>query len=46
MVEIPKISKEKTSFEDSISWEDIQGLSWMLSEFNGEAIKKNTYACA
>ena len=46
MVEIPKISKENSSFEDNISWEDIQGLSWMLSEFGGETVKRNTYACA
>jgi len=29
MVEIPSIKKD-SSFEDNISWKDIQGLSWML----------------
>lgn len=45
MVEFPRI-KENSSIEDNISWEDIQGLSWMLSESQDELIKKNTYACA
>lgn len=46
MVQIPSIKRE-SSLEDSISWEDIQGLSWMLDdEFSVESMKKTTYACA
>jgi hypothetical protein len=46
MVEIPSI-KENSSIEDNISWEDLQGLSWILSdEFSIESMKKTTYACA
>jgi hypothetical protein len=46
MVQIPAYNDD-SSFEDSISWEDLQGLSWMFEdEFDGESIKKATYACA
>jgi len=37
MVEIPSISKkENSSFEENLSWRDIQGLSWALEEPNFE----------
>lgn len=46
MVQIPSYNDD-SSFEDNISWEDLQGLSWMFyDEFNVESIKKVTYACA
>ena len=50
MVQIPSYNDE-SSFEDSVSWEDLQGLSWMFydefnDEFSVESIKKATYACA
>jgi len=48
MVEIPSISKkENSSFEEKISWKDIQGLSWTLDESNFELNDKfSTYAQA
>ena len=48
MVEIPSISKkENSSFEENISWRDIQGLSWALEEPNFELNDKfSTYAQA
>ena len=46
MVQTPSIKRDSI-LEDSISWEDIQGLSWLLSdEFSVESMKKTTYACA
>jgi len=33
MVEIPSIlKKEYSSFDDNLSWRDIQGLGWALEE--------------
>ncbi len=48
MVEITTISKkENSSFEEKLSWRDIQGLSWTLEEFNFELNHKfSTYAQA
>jgi len=48
MVEITTISKkENSSFEEKLSWRDIQGLSWTLEEFNFELNDKfSTYAQA
>jgi len=48
MVEITTISKkENSSFEEKLSWKDIQGLSWTLEEFNFELNDKfSTYAQA
>jgi len=48
MVEIPSISKkENSSFEENLSWRDIQGLSWALEEPNFELNDKfSTYAQA
>ncbi len=46
MVQIPSYNDD-SSFEDSVSWEDLQGLSWMFyDEFSVESIKKTTCACA
>jgi hypothetical protein len=46
MVEIPSV-RENLSFKDSLSWKDIQGLSWILyDEMDVKSIKKNTYAQA
>lgn len=45
MVQIPSI--KENSCEESISWKDLQGLSWILSdEFSIESMKKTTCACA
>ncbi len=48
MVEIPSISKkENSSFEENLSWRDIQGLSWALEEPSFELNDKfSTYAQA
>ena len=48
MVEIPSISKkENSSFEEKLSWRDIQGLSWTFEEYSFELNDKSpTYACA
>ena len=48
MTEITSISKkENSSFEENISWKDIQGLSWTLEEPDFELNDKfSTYACA
>ena len=48
MTEILSVSKkENSSFEESLSWRDIQGLSWTLEESNFELNDKlSTYACA
>ena len=48
MTEIPSVSKkEDSSFEESLSWKDIQGLGWTLDEYNFELNDKfSTYACA
>ncbi len=48
MVEITSISKkENSSFEEKLSWKDIQGLSWTLEEYNFELNDKfSTYAQA
>jgi len=48
MVEITSISKkENSSFEEKLSWKDIQGLSWALEEYNFELNDKfSTYAQA
>jgi len=48
MVEIPSISKkENSSFEENLSWRDIQGLSWTLDESNFKLNDKfSTCACA
>ncbi len=48
MVEIPSISKkENSSFEEKLSWRDIQGLSWILEEHSFELNDKfPTYAQA
>ncbi len=46
MVEIPSIpKKENSSFEEKLSWRDIQGLSLTLEEFSFELNEKfPTYA--
>jgi len=37
MVEITSISKkENSSYEEKLSWKDIQGLGWALEEYNFE----------
>ncbi len=48
MVETPSISeKENLSFEEKLSWRDIQGLSWIFEEHSFELNDKSTtYACA
>jgi len=48
MTEILSVSKkENSSFEESLSWRDIQGLSWTLEESNFELNDKfSTYVCA
>jgi len=48
MVKITSISKkENSSFEEKLSWRDIQGLSWTFEEHNFELNDKSpTYACA
>jgi len=48
MVEITTISKnENSSFEEKLSWKDIQGLGWVLEEYNFELNDKfSTYAQA
>jgi hypothetical protein len=48
MVEITSISKkENSSFDEKLSWRDIQGLSWTLEEHNFELNDKfSTYAQA
>ena len=48
MVEIPSISKkENSSFEEKLSWRDIQGLSLTLEEPSFELNEKfSTYAQA
>ena len=48
MTEITSISKkENSSFEENISWKDIQGLSWTLEQPDFELKDKfSTYACA
>ncbi len=48
MVEIPLIpKKENSSFEEKLSWRDIQGLSWTLEEHSFELNDKlSTYAQA
>ena len=48
MVEIPSITKkENSSFEENLSWKDIQGLGWVLEEYNFELNDKfSTYAQA
>jgi len=48
MTEIPSVSKkENSSFEENLSWRDIQGLSWTLDEYSFELNDKfSTYACA
>ncbi len=48
MVEIQSISKkENSSFEEKLSWRDIQGLSWTLEEHSFELNDKfSTYAQA
>ncbi len=46
MVQIPS-DNDDSSFDVHISWEDLQGLSWIFyDELNVESIKKTTYACA
>jgi len=46
MVEITSISKkENSSFEEKLSWRDIQGLSWTFEEHNFE-LNDKSYACA
>ncbi len=48
MAEITSISKkENSSFEEKLSWKDIQGLGWTLEEYNFELNDKfSTYAQA
>ncbi len=48
MVEITSISKkENSSYEEKLSWKDIQGLGWALEEYNFELNDKfSTYAQA
>ena len=48
MVKIPLVSKkENSSFEEHLSWRDIQGLSWALEEPSFELNDKfSTYAQA
>jgi len=48
MVEITSISKkENSSFEEKLSWRDIQGLSWIFEEHSFELNDKfSTYAQA
>ena len=47
MTEIPISKKENSSFEENISWKDIQGLSWTLEQPDFELKDKfSTYACA
>jgi hypothetical protein len=48
MAEIKSISKkENSSFEEKLSWRDIQGLSWTLEEHSFELNDKfSTYAQA
>ena len=47
MVQIPSVNKEDSSFEYSLSWKDLQGLSWIFyDELGSKSIKKNTYVCA
>ena len=48
MVKIQSISKkENSSFEEKLSWRDIQGLSWILEEYSFELNDKfSTYAQA
>lgn len=43
MVEIPSI--KDSTFEEKISWRDIQGLSWLLADEEIDS-KVSTYACA
>ncbi len=45
MVEIPQIRKN-TTFDDSISWEDVRGLSWLITDEEELDSKVATYACA
>lgn len=45
MVEIPKIRKDST-FENSISWEDVRGLSFLITDEDELDSKAVTYACA
>ncbi len=46
MVEIPSITKkENSSFEENLSWRDIQGLGWTLEEPSFELNEKFT-TCA
>jgi len=44
MVQTPSIRKDS----DEISWRDIQGLTWIISEESSQESTKNlsTYACA
>jgi hypothetical protein len=47
MTEIPISKKENSSFEENISWKDIQGLSWTLEQPDFELKDKfSTYVCA
>ena len=48
MVEIPSVlEKENSSFEEKLSWRDIQGLSWTFEENSFELNDKfPTYAQA
>ncbi len=48
MVKVPSISeKENSSFEEKLSWRDIQGLSWTFEEHSFELNDKfPTYAQA
>ena len=44
MVQIPN-TKDST-FEDSIPWEDVRGLSWLIADEEELDSKVTTYACA
>gem|GEM_PF-4644254 len=46
MVEIPPVSKkENSSFEEKLSWRDIQGLCWILEE-NSFKLNNKFSTCA
>ncbi|MDX1596773.1 MAG: hypothetical protein R3327_07540 [Nitrosopumilaceae archaeon] len=44
MVEIPQIKKNPTF--DKIPWEDVRGLSWLITDEEELDSKVSTYACA
>lgn len=44
MVQIPKT--EDSTFEDSIPWEDVRGLSWLIVDEDELDSKVTTYAQA